>query len=130
MKFFIDTANLEQIREATSLGIVDGVTTNPSSIAKESRPLKQIIFDICKITDGPVSVEVIATDAAGMCQEAQQYATWHNNIVIKLPVGTEGLKATKCLSAQGIKTNVTLCFSPSQAILIAKAGATYVSPFV
>jgi transaldolase len=130
MKFFVDTANIAEIREAASLGVLDGVTTNPSLVAKEGRPFKQTILEICEIANGPVSTEVIATDAAGMCKEAQEYASWHKHVVVKLPTTREGLKAAKCLSEQGIKTNVTLCFSASQAILVAKAGATYVSPFV
>ena len=130
MKFFVDTANLAEIREAASLGILDGVTTNPSLVAKEGKPFKQTIIEICEIANGPVSTEVIATDAGGMCKEAQEYAGWHKHVVVKLPTTREGLKAAKCLSGQGIKTNVTLCFSASQAILVAKAGATYVSPFV
>ena len=130
MKFFVDTANIAEIREAASLGILDGVTTNPSLVAKEGKPFRQTIIEICEIANGPVSTEVIATDAAGMCKEAQEYASWHKHVVVKLPTTREGLKAAKCLSEQGIKTNVTLCFSASQAILVAKAGATYVSPFV
>jgi transaldolase len=130
MKFFVDTANISEIREAASLGILDGVTTNPSLLAKESKPFKQTIVEICEIANGPVSCEVIATDAGGMCKEAQEYASWHKHVVVKLPTTREGLKAAKCLSQQGIKTNVTLCFSASQALLVAKAGATYVSPFV
>jgi len=130
MKFFVDTANIAEIREAASLGILDGVTTNPSLVAKEGKPFKQTIIEICEIANGPVSTEVIATDAAGMCKEAQEYAGWHKHVVVKVPTTREGLKAAKCLTEQGIKTNVTLCFSASQAILVAKAGATYVSPFV
>jgi transaldolase len=130
MKFFVDTANIAEIREAASLGILDGVTTNPSLVAKEGKPFKQTIIEICEIANGPVSTEVIATDAGGMCEEAQEYASWHKHVVVKVPTTREGLKAAKCLSEQGIKTNVTLCFSASQALLIAKAGATYVSPFV
>jgi transaldolase len=130
MKFFVDTANIAEIREAASLGILDGVTTNPSLLAKESKPFKQTIVEICEIAVGPVSCEVIATDSGGMCKEAQEYASWHKHVVVKLPTTREGLKAAKCLSQQGIKTNVTLCFSASQALLVAKAGATYVSPFV
>src|SRR5260370_9198176 len=130
MTFFVDTANIAEIREAASLGVLDGVTTNPSLVAKEGRPFKQTILEICEIANGPVSPEVIATDAAGMCKEAQEYASWHKHVVVKLPTTREGLKAAKCLSEQGIKTNVTLCFSASQAILVAKAGATYVSPSV
>ena len=130
MKFFIDTANLNEIREAASLGILDGVTTNPSLVAKEGKPFKETILEICAIVDGPVNVEVVATDAGGMCKEAHDYVTWHKNVVVKLPTTREGLKACKCLSGEGIRTNLTLCFSPNQALLVAKAGATYVSPFV
>ena len=130
MKFFVDTANIAEIREAASLGVLDGVTTNPSLVAKEGKPFKQTIIEICEIASGPVSTEVIATDAAGMCKEAQEYASWHKHVVVKVPTTREGLKAAKCLTEQGIKTNVTLCFSASQAILVAKAGATYLSPFV
>lgn len=130
MKFFIDTANLNEIREAASLGILDGVTTNPSLVAKEGKPFKATILEICEVVDGPVSVEVVATDAGGMCKEAHEFAQWHKNVVVKLPTTREGLKACKCLTSEGIKTNLTLCFSANQAILVAKAGATYVSPFV
>jgi transaldolase len=130
MKFFIDTANLSEIREAASLGILDGVTTNPSLIAKEGKPFKETILEICRVVDGPVSVEVVSTDSGGMCKEAHDFATWHKNVVVKLPTTREGLKACKCLTADGIKTNLTLCFSANQALLVAKAGGTYVSPFV
>ena len=130
MLFFIDTANLNEIREAAALGILDGVTTNPTLISKEGKPFKETILEICKVVNGPVSVEVIATDAGGMCREGQDYATWNEHVVVKLPTTREGVKACKCLSGQGIKTNLTLCFSPNQALLVAKAGATYVSPFV
>ncbi len=130
MKFFIDTANLNEIREAAALGILDGVTTNPSLIAKEGKPFKDTILQICKMVDGPVSVEVTALDQGGMCNQAREYATWHKNVVVKLPTTRDGIKACKCLTADGIKTNLTLCFSPTQALLVAKAGATYVSPFV
>jgi transaldolase len=130
MRFFVDTANIAEIREAASLGVLDGVTTNPSLVAKEGKPFKQTIIEICELADGPVSTEVIATDASGMCKEAQEYASWHKHVVVKVPTTREGLKAAKCLTEQGIKTNVTLCFSASQALLVAKAGATYVSPFV
>lgn len=130
MKFFIDTANLNEIREAAALGILDGVTTNPSLVAKEGKPFKETILEICTVVDGPVNVEVVATDAGGMCKEAHDYVTWHKNVVVKLPTTREGLKACKCLSQEGIRTNLTLCFSPNQALLVAKAGATYVSPFV
>jgi transaldolase len=130
MRFFIDTANLNEIREAASLGILDGVTTNPSLVAKEGKPFKETILEICSVVDGPVSVEVVATESGGMCQEAHEFAAWHKNVVVKLPTTREGLKACKCLTADGIKTNLTLCFSANQALLVAKAGATYVSPFV
>jgi transaldolase len=130
MRFFIDTANLNEIREAASLGILDGVTTNPSLIAKEGKPFKATILEICNLVVGPVSVEVVATDSGGMCNEAHEFAGWHKNVVVKLPTTREGLKACKCLTADGIKTNLTLCFSANQALLVAKVGATYVSPFV
>lgn len=130
MKFFIDTANVEEIREAAALGIVHGVTTNPSLIAKEGRDFKETILEITSIVDGPISAEVISLEAEGMVKEALELATWHPNIVIKIPMTWEGLKATDQLSKKGVKTNVTLIFSPSQALLAARAGATYVSPFV
>jgi transaldolase len=130
MKFFVDTANVKEIREAQDMGMVDGVTTNPSLVAKEGKPFKDTILEICSIVDGPVSVEVVATEMEGMLEEAAEFASWHKNIVIKLPTTREGLKACKRLTSQGVKTNLTLCFSPSQALLVAKAGATYVSPFV
>lgn len=130
MKFFIDTANLKEIREAADMGILDGVTTNPSLIAKENRPFKETILEICDIVNGPVSVEVVATEMRGMLEEAHEFARWHKNVVIKLPTTREGLKACKRLSDEGVRTNLTLCFSASQALMVAKAGATYVSPFV
>lgn len=130
MKFFIDTANLKEIREAADMGILDGVTTNPSLIAKESRPFKETILEICDIVNGPVSVEVVATEMRGMLEEAHEFARWHKNVVIKLPTTREGLKACKRLSGEGVRTNLTLCFSANQALMVAKAGATYVSPFV
>lgn len=130
MKFFIDTANINEIREAESLGILDGVTTNPSLIAKENKPFKETILEICSIVNGPVSVEVVATDKDGMLKEANEFAKWHKNVVIKLPTTRDGVKACKALTDNGIKVNMTLCFSPNQALLVAKAGATYVSPFV
>jgi transaldolase len=130
MKFFIDTANLKEIREANEMGILDGVTTNPSLIAKEGRPFKDTILEICGVVDGPVSVEVVALEARGMLREAEEFAGWHKNVVVKLPTTKEGLKACKTLTGKGIRTNVTLCFSPNQALMVAKAGATYVSPFV
>ena len=130
MKFFIDTADVNEIREANTLGLVDGVTTNPSLIAKSGRKFEEVIKEITSIVDGPISAEVISLDHDGMVKEAGKLAKIHKNIVIKLPMTAEGLKATKTLTAKGIKTNVTLIFSPLQALLAAKAGATYVSPFV
>ncbi len=130
MKFFIDTANIEEIKEAEAMGILDGVTTNPSLIARENGDLKEILTEITKIVDGPISGEVVALDYDGMMKEAEELASFHKNIVVKIPLIKEGIKAVKSLSAMGIKTNVTLCFSPAQAILAAKAGATYISPFV
>lgn len=130
MKIFLDTANVKEIREAASLGILDGVTTNPSLIAKEGRGFRDIIEEICKIVAGPVSVEVTATDEAGMLREGREYATIAKNVVVKIPIIAEGLKAVKTLSAEGIAINVTLIFSPTQALLAAKAGASYVSPFI
>lgn len=130
MKFFIDTANIDQIREAEAMGILDGVTTNPSLIAKENGDFKEILTEITKIVDGPISGEVVALDYDGMMKEAEELASIHENIVVKIPLIKEGIKAVKSLSSMGIKTNVTLCFSAAQAILAAKAGATYISPFV
>ena len=130
MKIFLDTANIEHIRHANDLGIIDGVTTNPSLIAKEGRDFREVVREICSIVDGPISAEVVSGDAGGMVEEAKDLATIHENIVIKVPMTGEGLKATKQLSALGVKTNVTLVFSSMQALLAAKAGATYVSPFV
>ena len=130
MKFFIDTANINEIKEAASLGVLDGVTTNPSLVAKEGKNFKELLDEIIKIVDGPISAEVIATDYDGMLKEARELAAIHKNIVVKIPLIKEGLKAVKTLSGEGINTNVTLCFSPSQALLAAKAGATYISPFV
>ena len=132
MKFFIDTANIKEIREAADMGILDGVTTNPSLIAKEGagRGFKETILEICDIVQGPVSVEVVAIDKAGMLREADEFAKWSKYVVIKLPTTKEGLKACKELSGRGINTNLTLCFSANQALMVAKAGATYVSPFI
>ncbi|MCX5877453.1 MAG: fructose-6-phosphate aldolase [Deltaproteobacteria bacterium] len=130
MKFFIDTANIEEIKKAVDMGMVDGVTTNPSLIARENKPFREIIKDICKIVDGPISAEVIALDAEGMVREGRELAAIHANIVIKIPMTTEGLKAVKQLADEKIKTNVTLVFSASQALMAAKAGASYASPFV
>jgi transaldolase len=130
MKFFIDTADVKEIREANELGLVDGVTTNPSLIAKSGRRFEEVIKEITGIVDGPISAEVVSLEHDGMIAEATELVKIHQNIVIKLPMTPEGLKATKTLSARGIKTNVTLIFTPMQALLAAKAGATYVSPFV
>lgn len=130
MKFFIDTANVKEIKEANALGLVDGVTTNPSLVAKEGRDFKELIKEICTIVDGPISAEAVSLDADGMIKEARELSKIHKNIVVKIPMTPEGLKAVKVVSKEGIKTNVTLVFSPSQALLAAKAGATYVSPFV
>lgn len=130
MKFFIDTANIDEIKKGLEMGMVDGVTTNPSLVAKEQRPFIEILKDICAIVDGPVSAEVISLDAEGMLREARELAQLSDNIVIKVPMIEEGLKVVKKLAAEKIKTNVTLVFSATQALLAAKAGATFVSPFV
>jgi transaldolase len=130
MKIFIDTANIEEIREANSLGLIDGVTTNPSLIAKEGKNFRQIIDEICQIIDGPISVEAVNTEAEVLVKEAREISKIHRNIVVKIPLTWDGLKATKKLSSEGIKINMTLVFSPNQALLAAKAGAFYVSPFV
>ena len=130
MKFFIDTAKIEEIKEAAALGILDGVTTNPSLVSKEGKDFRKLLDEILKIVDGPVSAEVISTDYDGIVKEANELSSIHKNIVVKVPLIKEGLKAVKTLTEKGINTNVTLCFSPSQALMAAKAGATYVSPFV
>jgi transaldolase len=134
MKFFIDTANLEEIREAKELGIIDGVTTNPSLVAKEGcknrEDFKKLVYEICEVVQGPVSAEVVSTDVDGMVKEARELAEIHQHVVVKIPMIIDGLKATRQLAEAGIKINVTLVFSPLQALLAAKAGATYVSPFV
>jgi transaldolase len=130
MKIFIDTADVQEIREAHSWGVVDGVTTNPSLVAKSGRSLESVIKEICTILDGPISAEVVSVDASGMIEEGARLAAIHPNVVVKVPMIPEGLKATKTLSSRGISVNVTLVFSPSQALLAAKAGATYASPFV
>ncbi|KJS29838.1 MAG: transaldolase [Desulfatitalea sp. BRH_c12] len=130
MKFFIDTANIAEIKEANAMGMVDGVTTNPSLIAKEGRDFKEIITEICGIVDGPISAEVISLDTDGMVGEARDLAKIHKNIVVKIPMTTDGLKAVRILAAENIRTNVTLIFSPLQGLMAAKAGASYVSPFV
>lgn len=130
MKFFIDTANIDEIKEAAALGILDGVTTNPSLVYKEGKDFRKLLDEILKIVDGPVSAEVVATDYEGILKEGREYSKIHKNIVVKVPLIKEGLKAVKTFTEENIKTNVTLCFSPSQALLAAKAGATYISPFV
>ncbi len=130
MKFFIDTANLAEIKKANELGLVDGVTTNPSLVSKEGRDFIGLIKEICEIVDGPISAEAISLDAEGMIKEARELSKIHKNIVVKIPLTLEGLKAVKTVSKEGIRTNVTLIFSPLQALLAAKAGASYVSPFV
>lgn len=130
MKFFIDTANINEIKEAVALGVVDGVTTNPSLVAKEGKNFNEILDEIIEVVDGPISAEVLATDYEGIVKEGRDLAAINKNIVVKVPLIREGLKAVKTLSDEGIKTNVTLCFSPLQALLAAKAGATYISPFV
>ena len=130
MKFFLDTANVKEIQEAASLGLLDGVTTNPSLVAKEGRSLKEVLIEICNIVDGPVSAEVVSLEADAMVKEGKGLAKIHKNIVVKVPLIAEGLKATKRMAAEGIKVNVTLCFSPTQALLAAKAGAWCVSPFI
>lgn len=130
MKIFIDTANLEQIKEVSSWGILDGVTTNPSLVAKEGCEFEARVKDICAVVDGPISAEAVSMKADGMIKEARELSKLHKNIIVKIPMTDEGLKAVKVLSKEGIRTNVTLVFSPNQALLAAKAGATYVSPFV
>ena len=130
MRFFLDTANIEHIKEANEMGVICGVTTNPSLVAKEGRDFKDVIKEITEIVDGPISGEVISEDAAGMIKEGREIAAIHKNMIVKIPMTAEGLKATKVLSKEGIKTNVTLIFSATQALLAANAGATYVSPFL
>jgi len=130
MKIFLDTANVEEIREAHALGVIDGVTTNPSLIAKEGREFRKVVEEICAIVDGPVSAEAVSLQAEAMIREAESLSAIHRNVVVKIPMTAEGLKAVKALSRKGIRTNVTLVFSAAQALLAAKAGASYVSPFV
>lgn len=130
MKFFVDTANIDEIRELESYGLIDGVTTNPSLIKKSGRDFVEVITEICSVTDGPVSAEVIALTTEGMLSEGRKLAGIADNIVVKLPLTLEGLAACQTFSKEGIKTNVTLCFSANQALLAAKAGATYISPFI
>ena len=130
MKFFIDTADVNEIREAESLGILDGVTTNPTLVSRTGRPFKETIEEICSIVKGPVSAEVVSTDTESIIKEARELAKIADNIVVKVPLIKDGLKAVKALTSEGIKVNVTLCFSSNQALLAAKAGGTYISPFV
>ncbi|MGI6130656.1 MAG: fructose-6-phosphate aldolase [Bacillota bacterium] len=130
MRLFIDSANIEEVRQAAEMGIISGVTTNPSLVAREGRDFRQVVMEICQLVNGPVSAEVISLEAPGMVQEAIDIAAWSPNVVIKVPMTVEGLKAVRHLTAKGIKTNVTLVFSSNQALLAARSGATYVSPFV
>jgi len=130
MKIFIDSGDLNEIREAAAMGVVDGVTTNPTLVAKAGKPLSSLIAAICEIVDGPISAEVVATDCEGIVREGRALAKIHRNVVVKVPLIAEGIKAVKIFSSEGIKTNVTLCFSPTQGLLAAKAGATYISPFI
>jgi len=130
MKIFIDTANIQEIKEAAAMGILDGVTTNPSLVAKEKADFQKLLKEICAVVDGDISAEVVATDLQGMLREGRELAKLDDKIVVKVPLIREGLKAVKCLKAEGIRTNVTLCFSPNQALLAAKAGAYIISPFV
>ncbi len=130
MKFFLDTANLEELRAGSKWGIVDGVTTNPSLIAKEGKPIKEQIAAICDIVDGPVSAEVVSVEAKAMISEGRELAKVHKNVIVKVPLIRDGIEACSALSKEGIRVNVTLCFSPAQALLAAKAGAYFVSPFV
>jgi transaldolase len=130
MKFFIDSANIDEIREAASFGILDGVTTNPSLVSKEGKNFRKLLDEILEVVDGPISAEVVATDKDGILKEARELSSIHKNIVVKIPLIPEGMKALTILSGEGVNVNVTLCFSPTQALIAAKAGATYISPFV
>ncbi|HQR15206.1 MAG TPA: fructose-6-phosphate aldolase [Nitrospira sp.] len=130
MKLYLDTANVKEIQEGANLGLIDGVTTNPSLVAKEGRSFKEMLLEICKMVDGPISAEVVGVESEAMIKEGRDLAKVHKNIVVKVPLIPEGLRATKKLSAEGIRVNVTLCFSPTQALLAAKAGAWCVSPFI
>jgi transaldolase len=130
MKIFIDSADVEEIRDVAQMGVVDGVTTNPSLVAKVGKKLEDVIVEICEIVDGPISAEVLATDTDGILTEGRALAKLHPNVVVKVPLIADGLKAVRTFTSEGIKTNVTLCFSPTQAMLAAKAGATYISPFI
>ncbi|MDD5496674.1 MAG: transaldolase family protein, partial [Candidatus Omnitrophica bacterium] len=130
MKIFIDTANIDEIREANALGVIDGVTTNPTLVAREGRDFITVVKEICSIVDGPISAEAVTSKSDDIIKEAVSLSRIHKNVVVKIPLTAEGLKATRVLSGEGINTNLTLCFSPTQALLAAKAGATYVSPFI
>jgi transaldolase len=130
MKIFLDTANVEELRDVSAMGLLDGVTTNPTLAAKEKRPFRELVEEICRIVDGVVNLEVVATDTAGMVREGRELAKIAPSVVVKLPTTVEGLKACRALVGEGIRTNLTLCFSPAQALLVAKAGAGYVSPFL
>lgn len=130
MKIFIDSADIAEIRDAAQMGVVDGVTTNPSLVAKVGRKLEDVVADVCEVVDGPVSAEVVAVDYDGIVREGRTLAKLHPNVVVKVPLIADGIKAVRTLTDEGIKTNVTLCFSPTQALLAAKAGATYISPFI
>ncbi|HUK29941.1 MAG TPA: fructose-6-phosphate aldolase [Candidatus Acidoferrum sp.] len=131
MKFFLDTANLDEIRQAAALGILDGITTNPTLVAKEKRKFKELILEICEVVKpGVVNAEVVSTDTAGMLREGREIATWHPNVIVKIPMTPDGIRAVVTLTKEGIRTNVTLVFSPAQALIVAKAGASYCSPFL
>ena len=130
MKFFLDTANIDEVKEGLDAGLVDGITTNPSLVAKEGKPFREVVDQILALVDGPVSLEVVSVEADGIVKEGRALAAIHKNVVVKVPLIPEGLKAVRRLSAEGIRTNVTLIFSPTQALLAAKAGASYVSPFI
>jgi transaldolase len=130
MQIFIDSADIAEIRDVAQMGVIDGVTTNPSLVAKAGRPLEAIVRDICEVVDGPISAEVVATDFDGIVKEGRELAKIHQNVVVKVPLIADGLRAVKVFSREGIKTNVTLCFSATQGLLAAKAGATYISPFI
>jgi transaldolase len=130
MKIFLDTANVKELQEVAAMGLLDGVTTNPTLAAKEKRPFRELVDEICRIVDGVVNLEVVATDTAGMVSEGRELAKIAPTVVVKLPTTLEGLKACRVLAGEGIKTNLTLCFSPTQALLVAKVGASYVSPFL
>jgi transaldolase len=130
MKIFIDSADIEEIRDAAQMGVIDGVTTNPSLVAKVGRKLEDVVADVCEVVDGPVSAEVVAVDYDGIVAEGRALAKLHPNVVVKVPLIAEGLKAVRTFTEEGIRTNVTLCFSPTQALLAAKAGASYISPFI